>query len=75
MNPAASSLLEINAEQRRSATRLGLILGGGCLALTTTFFILFSNIGLPKDPKVWKRMQQRESAAAPQPSIDKESVR
>lgn len=66
---------EVSGEQRRSAVRLGLLLGGACLALTVTFFILFSTFGLPKDPKVWKRMQQRESAAAPQPPVDKESAR
>ena len=65
----------ISADQRRSAMRLGLILGGACLALAVTFFILFSTFGLPKDPKVWKRMQQRESAATPLPSVDKESAR
>ena len=69
------SVLDVSAEQRRSATRLGLLLGGGCLALTVTFFILFSNFGLPKDPKIWKRMQQKESAATSQTSIDKESIR
>jgi hypothetical protein len=66
---------ELSAEQRRSATRLGLILGGACLALTVVFFILFSSFGLPKDPKVWKRMQQERSAAASQSPVDKEAVR
>ena len=68
-------LAGISTDQRRSAVRLGLMLGGACLALTVTFFILFSTFGLPKDPKVWKRMQQRESATATQPSVDKESAR
>ena len=66
---------ELSADQRRSAVRLGLMLGGACLALTVAFFTLFSIFGLPKDPKVWKRMQQRESAAAIQPPVDKESAR
>jgi hypothetical protein len=74
MNLVAPST-ELSADQQRRAVRLGLVLGGVSLALTAAFFILFSHFGLPKDPKVWKRMQQRESAAAPQPSVDKESAR
>lgn len=71
----AAPLQDISDDQRRRAVRLGLILGGACLALTVTFFILFTRFGLPKDPKVWKRMQQRESAAAPLPPVDKEPAR
>jgi hypothetical protein len=66
---------EVSPEQRRSATRLGWMLGGACFALTVIFFIIFSNFGLPKDPKVWKRMQQEKSAAASQSPVDKEAVR
>ena len=72
---STAPIADISADQRRSAVRLGLMLGGACLALTVTFFILFSIFGLPKDPKVWKRMQQRESAAVIQPPVDKESAR
>ncbi len=44
--------------------RLGLIIGGLCLAQLIAFMILFSRYGLPKDPKIWAEMQAREAQQA-----------
>ena len=51
--------------------RLGLIIGGLCLAQVVVFIIIFSRNGLPKDPKVWKEQQARQAAQqAPKDSHD-----
>lgn len=42
--------------------RLGLIIGGLCLAQVVVFIIIFSRTGLPKDPKVWREIQARQAA-------------
>ncbi len=54
----------VAARQQRHAMMLGLCLGAACLALMVACIIIFSNTGLPKDPKEWKRLQQQRSAAA-----------
>jgi hypothetical protein len=46
----------------RRNLRLGLIIGGLCLAQVVVFIIIFSRTGLPKDPKVWKEQQARQAA-------------
>lgn len=45
----------------RRNLKLGIIIGGLCLAQVVSFIIMFSSYGLPKDPKVWAEMQARES--------------
>lgn len=45
----------------RRNLKLGLIIGGLCLAQLVIFIILFSRYGLPKDPKIWAEIQARES--------------
>lgn len=45
----------------RRNLKLGIIIGGLCLAQVVIFIIMFSSYGLPKDPKVWAEMQARES--------------
>jgi hypothetical protein len=50
--------------QRRSSIRLGLGLAALCLALLVACIIIFTRYGLPKDPKAWKRLQQRAAAAS-----------
>jgi hypothetical protein len=52
----------VDPRQRRQARRLGLIIGAGFLAVVVVFIMLFDINGLPKDPKVWKRMQEQRSA-------------
>ena len=56
--PATS---ETNPQATRNL-RLGLIIGGLCLAQVVVFIIIFSRNGLPKDPKVWKEQQARQAA-------------
>jgi len=53
----------VDPRQRRHARVLGCIIGGGFLALVTTFIIIFKDHGLPKDPKEWKRLQEQRAAA------------
>lgn len=48
----------------RRNLRLGLIIGGLCLAQVVVFIIIFSRNGLPKDPKVWKEQQARQAQQA-----------
>lgn len=50
--------------QERRNLRLGLIIGGLCLAQLVLFIILFSRYGLPKDPKIWAEIQAREAQQA-----------
>jgi hypothetical protein len=52
----------VDPRQRQQARVLGLILGGGFLALVVTCIIIFKANGLPKDPKEWKRLQEQRSA-------------
>ncbi len=52
---------DTNLQARRNL-RLGLIIGGLCLAQVVVFIIIFSRTGLPKDPKVWKEQQARQAA-------------
>jgi hypothetical protein len=52
----------LTPEQRRRNVVLGLALGALSLALMVGFIILFSNRGLPKDPKEWKRLQAEQAA-------------
>lgn len=64
----------VDPRQRRQARVLGLIIGGGFLALVVTCIIIFKANGLPKDPKEWKRLQEQRSAlgtesAAPQKDL------
>jgi hypothetical protein len=54
----------IPARQRHRAVVLGLCLGAACLALLVASIIIFSNTGLPKDPKEWKRLQQQRAASS-----------
>ena len=44
--------------------RLGLILGAVVLAITGYGFWLFSTEGLPKDPNLFQRLEQRGEAPA-----------
>jgi hypothetical protein len=53
----------VDPAQRHRARTLGLLVGGGFLALVGTFIAVFSVNGLPKDPKEWKRLQERRAAA------------
>lgn len=53
----------VDPRQRRHARVLGLLVGGGFIALTVTCIIIFNARGLPKDPKEWKRLQEQRSAA------------
>ena len=62
-----STALEIDPltpTQRRASWQLGLALAALSLALLVGCIIIFTCYGLPKDPKAWKRLQQREAAAA-----------
>jgi hypothetical protein len=63
MTPAngPESIDPVDPRQRQQAKLLGLCLGVACLALITACIIIFSTIGLPKDPKEWKRLQQQEA--------------
>lgn len=54
--------------QRRRALLWGVALGGGVLALTVGFVILFTLNGLPKDPEEWKRLERLKSSATDSPS-------
>lgn len=52
----------IPAALRRKNLILGLVLGGLSFALMVAFIIIFTNMGLPKDPKEWQRLQDLKSA-------------
>ena len=47
---------------RRKNLIFGLVLGGLSLALMVVFIIIFTHMGLPKDPKEWQRLQDLKSA-------------
>lgn len=53
----------VDPTQRRRARILGLLVGGAFLALVGVFIAYFSVHGLPKDPKEWKRLEERRAAA------------
>lgn len=53
----------VDPRQRRHAVMLGVIVGGAFVAVMIGFIILFSINGLPKDPKAWKRLEERRAAA------------
>lgn len=53
----------VDPAQRRRARTLGLLVGGAFVALVAVFVVYFSFNGLPKDPKEWKRLQERRAAA------------
>ena len=55
--------MSVEQRQRRQATILGLSLGAGCFSLMVACIIIFSQKGLPKDPKEWKRLQEQRAAA------------
>lgn len=63
--------MTVEQRQRRQATILGLSLGAGCFSLMVACIIIFSQKGLPKDPKEWKRLQEQRAAAAAAASADK----
>ena len=50
----------IDAATRRRNLLLGLGLGGFVIAVMVGFIVVFSRQGLPKDPKVWKQMQDQQ---------------
>ena len=60
---AAEALDPVDPRQRRHARVLGLLVAAAFLAVMGGFFTVFSLNGLPKDPKEWKRLQERRSAA------------
>jgi hypothetical protein len=51
----------IEQQQRKHARILGLCLGAGFLSLVVVCIIIFSQVGLPKDPKEWKRQQKQNA--------------
>ena len=53
---------DVDPAVRRRANRLGLALGGACLALTAVFFIIFWYNGFPKDPVEYRRQLNRKEA-------------
>ncbi|HYE06423.1 MAG TPA: hypothetical protein VEL07_12990 [Planctomycetota bacterium] len=59
MIPAADT----TPEQRRANVLMGLALGGLAIAVVVTMIAVFATQGLPRDPKVWKELEQRRSAA------------
>jgi hypothetical protein len=58
---------------RRKANRLGLLLGGACLALTVVFFIIFTVYGFPKDPTEYRKLMNRRQALIDQGAADGQS--
>ncbi len=60
---AAEFVDPVDPAQRRHARTLGLLIGGGFVALVAGFVVYFWLNGLPKDPKVLKRLQERQAAA------------
>jgi anaerobic C4-dicarboxylate transporter len=69
-----TNTMSVEQRQRRQATILGLSLGAGCFSLMVACIIIFSQKGLPKDPKEWKRLQEQRAAAAASADKDKASV-
>jgi hypothetical protein len=63
MNTASGFSDPVDPRQRRHARILGLAVVAGFLILVAICFTMFSLKGLPKDPKEWKRLQERRSAA------------
>lgn len=55
----------VPAPVRRRNLILGLAIGAGCILTITVFILVFTARGLPKDPQVWKRMQQDEQVRQP----------
>ena len=53
----------VTPEQRRRNIVLGLALAGAAIAIVAVFMVQFTRHGLPKDPNVWKRLEQERSAA------------
>ncbi len=49
------------SSQQHRANVLGLCLGGAIIFFIIACIIIFSNYGLPKDPKEWKRLQQQNA--------------
>jgi hypothetical protein len=60
----------LDPQVRRKANRLGLLLGGACLALTAVFFIIFTVYGFPKDPTEYRRLMNRQQALIDQGAAD-----
>jgi len=50
----------VDASTRRRNVFMGLALGGLVIALMVAFIIAFSFKGLPKDPKMWKQIQDEQ---------------
>lgn len=50
----------IDAATRRRNQLLGLGLGGFVIVVMVGFIVVFNLKGLPKDPKVWKQMQDQQ---------------
>ncbi len=51
----------VTSSQQHRANVLGLYLGGAIIVFIIAMIIIFSNYGLPKDPKEWKRLQQQNA--------------
>jgi hypothetical protein len=64
MNDPAS---DVDPEIRRRNLQLGLMLGGFALAIMAYFVVTFTRDGLPKDPKMWKQMQDKQQQRSDQP--------
>jgi hypothetical protein len=60
----------LDPQVRRKANRLGLLLGGACLALTVAFMIIFTVYGFPKDPVEYRRLMNRRQALIDQGGAD-----
>jgi len=60
----------LDPQLRAKANRLGLLLGGACLALTAVFFIIFTIYGFPKDPVEYRRLMNRRQALIDQGGAD-----
>ena len=59
----------VDQRQRQHARRLGLIIGGGFVAVVVICIIIFSTYGLPKDPKEWKRLQEQRAAIGTESAV------
>ncbi len=59
-----------DAQRAQRANRLGLLLGGACLALTALFFIIFMVNGFPKDPAEYLKLMNRRQALIDQGGAD-----
>lgn len=60
--------------QRRHARTLGLVVGGAFVALVVGFIAYFNVHGLPKDPKEWKRLQERRAAAEAEAKANQSTI-